>query len=86
MCIAWFSEEEFLQLRLHADDLNDLHDNYADWLANANQIMRTLKKQHIPFRKVPVNVAKWVAWCEERNLRKDGQARSQYAVELARKM
>lgn len=51
MCFAWFNEQEFLQLRLHADDLIDLHDNYADWLENANQVMKLMKKQGISVKK-----------------------------------
>lgn len=78
--LAWYTEVEWLTLRRVSADKHKLNDSYAEWLAGAEETLRTLQSQGAPVIPVSIRVSELVAWCKAENRRIDGSARSAFAA------
>lgn len=83
--IAWYSAEDWPTIKARATDSEKLHDSYADWLASAMEIERTLRKDGRKVVRVLIAPDALTLWCSFRGVENNGEARTQYAAEIARK-
>lgn len=77
--VAWYTEEDWAQLKTIFDDADSLPARYADWLALAELSLEALKYQGLKACKVYITPDDFTAWCAHRGLRKNALARMQYA-------
>ena len=83
--IAWYAAEDWATIKARAADADKMDDSYADWLAGAMKLERTLRKQGTETLRVLVAPGALTLWCVMRGLKNDAAARSKYAAELAEK-
>lgn len=83
--IAWYGAEDWATIKARATDSHKLHDTYEDWLADAVKNERALRRlgQHIV--RIAIDPDALTLWCSLKGIDNDGAARSEYAVERARK-
>jgi hypothetical protein len=78
--LAWYSREEWTELRGCAADPEVFHDTYDEWAADALATLRQLRRDGVELRKVEVTCEELRAWCKERGVPLDGKARSEYVT------
>lgn len=81
--IAWYTPEQFERLKEVADDPDAMDDTHNEWLINATNTMRRLKKEGHQVKKVPLDIDEWVAWCQQHDKPLTRASRSQYTSEKA---
>lgn len=80
--LAWYTPESFTEMKLVADDADDLDDTYEDWLKNAKRLAQKLKDEGFLVAQVPIDIPEWVAWCQENGYNElNGTTRSKYVGE-----
>jgi hypothetical protein len=82
--IAWYRPEQYGLLRALAVDADVLANTYEEWLAGVTKMMDDLRQRGIVARRVDVEVRELAAWCQQRGMPLDGEARSFYAAECLR--
>lgn len=84
MGCAWYRAEQWDRLREVAVDRDNLEETHAEWVANAEETLRGMRKAGMLVDKVEVDVEELLAWCKARQLDVDGGARAKYAGEMLR--
>lgn len=82
--LAWYSKEQWKQLKRRAADAHLLDETYDEWLEEMNRLVRRLKQEGNAFVKCFVDIAEIELWCQEENVPLDAKARSRYVTEVAR--
>ena len=82
--IAWYRPEQYGLLRALSTDTDSMEKTYEEWLAGVTRTMDELRRIGVAAQRVDVEIKELVAWCQQRGLALDGQARSQYAAEFLR--
>ena len=77
--IAWFSRDEWRQLKAVAADRDALDDTYEEWLSTAEKTLKDLEANRIVVEKVNMTVDQLLKWCRRKNRVLDSEARSEYA-------
>ncbi|MGC1953600.1 MAG: hypothetical protein WA970_13740 [Gammaproteobacteria bacterium] len=80
--VAWYTREDWTELKAIFEDAESLPTNYADWRVFAELSLQALEHQGISAYKVYIIPKEFTAWCQERGLRKNALARMQYANAL----
>ena len=83
VAVGWYDAVQWAKLKLVAADADNLDNSYEDWKRNAESFERELRGKGIEILRVHINVDALIAWCQTRNKPIDGEARSQYAAQLA---
>jgi len=81
--MVWYREEHYAELLTIFDDADQLPLTYQHWLARAEEKKTEVEAAGDQVIKVFIDPATFPKWCEERNLAKDANARSQLAIEVA---
>ena len=82
--IAWYSSDQWAELRRVASDPEELETTYEEWQAVIKRSVPDFIKAGNHVVKVPVDVTELVGWCRRRGKLIDADARAQYVVELLR--
>ena len=81
--MVWYKEEHYRELLALFDDAELLPLTYQDWIARAEEKKAEIETEGDQVIKVFIDPETFPKWCEERNLPKDANARSQLAIEVA---
>jgi len=81
---AWYRAEQWDRLREISVDRDGLGETYEEWVANAEESLRKMRKVGIYAEKVEVDVEGLLAWCRAQDREVDGAARAGYAAEMLR--
>jgi len=82
--IAWYSSEQWAELRRVVSDPEEVEATYEDWQAVLQRTVPDFIKAGNKLVKVPVDVTELVSWCRQRGKRIDADARAQFVVEALR--
>ncbi len=77
--MAWYRPDQWTLLRALSADRDELEDTYEEWLAAASKQLRELQARGLRVRKIDVEVAALVRWCNQQGRAVDGAARAEYA-------
>ena len=83
---AVYREEQWERLVELSIDREKLSESFQSWKESFEKTITQLKEQGLNVRKVDVDVEELNDWCRGRNIELNGEARSQYAAILARKL
>ncbi len=78
--VAWYRPEQWEIMRNVAVDGDKLEDTYAEWLMDAERVVKQLQQGGLRVIKVDIEVADLMLWCESQQIPLDGKARSNYAA------
>jgi hypothetical protein len=67
-------------LRNVSVDRDKLEDTYAEWLVDAEQVVKQLQRRGLRIIKVDVEISDLMLWCESQRIPLDSEARSNYAA------
>ncbi len=81
--MVWYKKEHYAELLTIFDDAEQLPPTYQHWLARAEEKKAEVEAAGDQVIKVFIDPHTFPEWCEERNLAKDANARSQLAIEVA---
>jgi hypothetical protein len=81
--MVWYKEEHYKELLALFDDAELLPLTYQDWIVRAEEKKAEIETVGDQVIKVFIDPETFPKWCEERNLPKDANARSQLAIEVA---
>ena len=81
--MVWYKEEHYEELLGIFDDAELLPLTYQDWLVRAEEKKTEIEAEGDLVIKVFIDPETFPKWCEERNIPKDAEARSQLAIEAA---
>ena len=84
--IAWYSSDQWADLRRVVSDPDTLEPTYEEWQDVVRRTIPDLLNQGMKLVKVPVDVTELVKWCRHHGLAIDGDARAQYVVEALRQL
>jgi len=79
--MAWYRSDQWTLLRAVSADGNRLEETYQEWLAFASKHLRDLQSKGFEVRKIDVEVAALVRWCNSQCRPVDGEARAEYAMQ-----
>ncbi|HEY0380550.1 MAG TPA: hypothetical protein VGC87_26795 [Pyrinomonadaceae bacterium] len=84
---AWYKPEHYDEMRrLSADGKTQMPSTYKQWLKKAQDLFDRLKREGHTVEKVYIEPDTFPAWCAERGLQINAQARIRFADEfVARK-
>lgn len=82
--LTWFRRDDWLKVKLTFEDADQLHNTYDEWLASVERLERTMKIKGVAIEWVTIDPDTFPDWCRARNLRLNGEARSQFAGDVAR--
>ena len=83
---AWYRPAQWQRVRDISSDADDLEDTYEQWLSLAEQKVTELKASGLRVEKVDLDSEQLIAWCNERGLEVNAQARSRYAADKLREI
>ena|SRR5215207_6568566 len=78
--VAWYRPEQWETLRNASVDRDKLEETYAEWLADAERVVKQLQQQGLRVIKVEVEITDLLVWCGGQRIPLDGEARSNYAA------
>jgi len=81
--MVWYKEEHFEQLLAIFDDAHLIPPTYKEWLVRAETKKDEVTATGDRVIKVFIDPVTFPEWCAEKNLKKDANARSQLAIEVA---
>src|SRR2546425_12121161 len=81
IALAWYRPDQWALLRAMSADAEVLEDVYDSWLAFASQQQRDLEGRGFTVRRVDVDVAELVRWCEQAGKSVDASARAEFACQ-----
>ncbi len=84
--VAWYRKEQWDDLLRVSEDRDKLEATYEEWLIEGRKILKRLRRAGMEVRTVDVDVENLVRWCQERELRINGQSRASYAAEKLEKL
>ena len=79
--IAWYSRDQWEDLRRVASDPAKLESTYDEWQAVVKRAIPDLINAGLTLVKVSIDVTDLVSWCRQRGNPIDADARAQYVVE-----
>jgi len=82
--LVWYREEHYQQLLAIFDDADLLPPTYHQWQTRAEEKKAEIETAGDQVIKVFIDPETFPKWCEEKNLAKDANARSQLALEVAK--
>ena len=82
--LAWYSSQQWEQLRSLSADPDQLEETWEDWRDLAESKIEELRRLGLEVEKVAVDVDRLAKWCEEEGRLVDGASRSAYAAEMLR--
>jgi hypothetical protein len=85
VALAWYDAAQWAKLKQVAKDCDNIEDSYEDWRRSAEIFERELRRKGVEIKRVHVDVESLVAWCATRKRPVNGEARSEYAAQLARR-
>jgi len=77
--MAWYRPDQWTLLRAVSTDREELEETYEEWLGAASRQVRELQARGLQVRKIDVEVAALVRWCNSQGRAVDGEARAEYA-------
>lgn len=83
---AVYREDQWDRLVELSIDPENLSEDYQSWKALFEKTTAFLKEQGLKVKNVQVDVEELKNWCQKKNIDLNGEARSQYAAELARQL
>jgi hypothetical protein len=84
IAIAWYKPEQWALLKAYSTDKEVIEDTFEEWAEHAEKQFEGMRKEGLKMHKVVIDIDALVAWCKERDLPLNAEARSQYASELLR--
>jgi len=81
---AWYRAKQWDRLREVSADRDKLEETYEEWVANAEESLRNMRKAGIYAHKIDVDVEELLAWCEARGEDVDSKARAAYVADMMR--
>ena len=81
--MVWYKEEHYNTLLELFDDAQLLPKTSQDWLQRAEEKKDEVQASGNKVIKVFIDPEIFPAWCKEKNLKMDANARSQLAIEVA---
>jgi hypothetical protein len=82
--VAWYTREDWEELRSLAVDSAALEPTYEEWLKMATQATANLETHGIRVERVEVSTDELQHWCAENKRPLDGAARAAFAAEKLR--
>lgn len=79
--IAFYTRESYHQLLKEADDRDDLHASYDDWLKEFNRLKKGLQKPGLLVEPYPVDLGRLRIWCLLHHLPNTAANRSRWVSE-----
>src|SRR5690349_8766442 len=78
--VAWYRPEEWETLRNGSTDKDQLEETHAQWLKEAERVVKQLRQQGLQIIKIDVEVADQMLWCESQKIPLNAEARSNYTA------
>jgi hypothetical protein len=78
--IAWYSADQWQRMRETVEDADDFEETYDQWLANAESAYQQLSSSELSLERVPIDVDRVIAWCEEHGRRVTRASVAAYAL------
>ena len=78
--LAWFKKEDWPRLLEISEGRDSLEETHAEWLKEAEKVIKNFKKQGLKIKKVPVTPNKLLIWCNDQGIPINGEARSRFAA------
>ena len=77
---AWYSREQWHELRAVAADPDALEETYEAWVTVFDAACVKLRTHGMVPERVPIDVDELVAWCAAERVAIDGAARARFAA------
>lgn len=81
--MVWYRQEDWETLRTLFTDTHLLPKTYDDWLNRAEEMKTRVQAGGDIVLKVFIDPETFPAWCKQKGLAMDAEARSQLAIEVA---
>jgi hypothetical protein len=82
--IPWYRREDYAAVRSAMADRHVLASSYDQWLAAAQNNESVAQQAGLRVVRAVIEPEAFARWCAEKNLSLNGQARTQFAQEVAR--
>ena len=76
--VAWYRREQWDRLLEISTDSDQLESTYFEWVKQAKEGLKDLKRAGIAVEKIDVDVEDLLKWCQSNNHPVNSEVRSQY--------
>ena len=83
MGIAWYRREDYEKLKKLCADGDTFAPRYDDWLKSAENLVNKLRSEGRAYRKIYIDPDTFQAWCAQRGIEINSQARTRFSAEAA---
>jgi hypothetical protein len=79
--VTWYTEEQWLQVKLNSVDPDRFEATYAEWLEMAEKTLKKFLAARVIAEKVLINAEELETWCIAQGKKNNAAARSEYVSE-----
>ena len=79
--IGWYRPQDWARLREISVDRDNLEATHAEWVVQANRVVRQLEETGQACDRIVVDPEELLAWCRAHGCPVDGAARSRFVSE-----
>jgi hypothetical protein len=76
--VGWYRKDQWDLLKKKSEDANDLENTYYEWVANANDSIKTLSKSIHRIEKIDIDVNELIDWCKNEGCKINGESRANF--------
>jgi hypothetical protein len=76
--IAYYEKKDWEYFLSIISDKENMHDSWDDWYKDFIKLKTNLVSNGFLVRDITININELIEYCNERNIKIDGKARSQY--------
>ena len=76
--VGWYRKDQWDLLKKNSEDANDLENTYYEWVANANDTIKTFPKPNHRIEKIDIDVKELIEWCKNEGYNINGKSRSKF--------
>lgn len=78
MGVPWYTESAWNEMKKIAEDQENFHASFQEWLAYADRSIVLLTNINRPFIRLDIDPVSYSWWCEKNTLNKDKHSRRLY--------
>lgn len=76
--VGWYRKDQWDLLKNHSEDANELQNTYYEWVANANDSIKTLSKAIHRIEKIDIDMNELIDWCKNEGCKINSESRARF--------
>ena len=80
--IPWYTKKDWYKMKALADDKQNFHPSYEQWLASSDKSIVILTNRNQLFERLNIDPIHYAFWCRQKSRQKNRESRTAYTQYL----